>query len=76
MIISVKVITNAKQNKVFELGDCNFKIYLTCIPEKGKANLELIKLLSKHFDTPKSAITITSGIKSHNKVIEIQNTDC
>ncbi len=71
MIISVKVITNAKQNKVFDLGDCNFKIYLTCIAEKGKANLELIKLLSKHFGIPKSAITITSGTKSHNKIIFI-----
>ena len=72
MIISVKVVTNAKQNKVVDLGDASFKIYLTCLAEKGKANLELIKLLSKHFDIPKSAITIISGTKFHNKIIDIK----
>ena len=71
MIISVKVVTNAKQNKVVDLGDASFKIYLTCLAEKGKANLELIKLLSKHFNISKSAITITSGEKTHNKIILI-----
>ena len=73
MIINVKVISNAKQNKIINLSDNSFKIYLTCIAEKGKANESLVKLLSKHFNVSKSQINITSGLKSHNKIIEIQN---
>ena len=71
MMINVKVITTAKQNKIIDVGDRNFKIYLTCVAEKGKANEKLIKLLSEYFNIPKSKITITAGEKSHNKIIEI-----
>lgn len=72
MIINVKVITAAKQNKITELGGGEFKVYLTSIPEKGKANSNLIKLLSKYFCVSKSQINITSGEKSHNKIIEVK----
>ena len=72
MIINVKVITTAKQNKITELRGGEFKVYLTCVPEKGKANNNLLKLLSEYFDVSKSQINIISGKKSHSKVIEIK----
>ncbi|MFN6222240.1 MAG: DUF167 domain-containing protein, partial [Dolichospermum sp.] len=40
-------------------------------PIDGKANEELIKLLAKKFDVPKSSITIKSGVTSRNKLIII-----
>ncbi len=44
---------------------------LTSRPEKGKANLELIKKLAKHFDVPSSQVKIVSGLKSRRKIVEI-----
>ncbi|MEM2130295.1 MAG: DUF167 domain-containing protein [Candidatus Bathyarchaeia archaeon] len=44
---------------------------LTCKPEKGKANMELIKKLAKHFKTSSSHVRIVSGHKSRKKVVEI-----
>ncbi|RLI18075.1 DUF167 domain-containing protein [Candidatus Bathyarchaeota archaeon] len=44
---------------------------LTSKPEKGKANLELIKKLAKHFKVPSSHIRIVSGLKSKRKIVEI-----
>lgn len=41
-------------------------------PVKGEANKEIIKKLSKHFGVPSSSITIKSGQKSKNKIIEIR----
>jgi uncharacterized protein (TIGR00251 family) len=41
-------------------------------PEKGKANLELIKKLAKHFDISSSQIRIISGFKSKRKIVDIQ----
>jgi uncharacterized protein (TIGR00251 family) len=41
-------------------------------PEKGKANLELIKKLAKHFDIPSSQVRIVSGFKSKKKIVDIQ----
>jgi len=46
-------------------------IGLSSKPEKGKANLELIKKISKKFDISSSQVKIIAGAKSKNKVIEI-----
>mgnify|MGYP000038166434 CR=1 FL=1 len=44
---------------------------LTSKPEKGKANLELIKKLAKHFKVPSSHVRIVSGLKSRRKIVEV-----
>ncbi len=44
---------------------------LTSKPEKGKANTELVKKLAKHFNVPSSRVSIISGFKSRNKIVEI-----
>jgi len=46
---------------------------LTSGPEKGKANLELIKKLAKHFKVSPSHIRIVAGLKSRRKIVEIIN---
>ena len=79
MKLLLKVITNAKTNKI-ELNEDrnkleNYKVYLTTTPVKGEANKELIKLLAKHFQVSKSNITILKGEASHYKVIEIDNNE-
>ena len=45
---------------------------LTSIPERGKANTELIRKLAKSFDTSSSNIKIISGYKSRRKIVEIK----
>lgn len=49
------------------------KIYLTAVPEKGKANKKLIELLSETMNISKSKINILKGEKSHEKIIEIDD---
>lgn len=44
-------------------------------PEKGKANQELIKFLSRELKVPKSFIKIISGEKSRMKEVFIRNID-
>ncbi len=46
-------------------------IGLTSKPEKGKANLELIKKISKYFNVPSSSVRIASGAKTRRKIVEI-----
>lgn len=71
MILQVRVVPNAKQEKIFEEGD-RFKVYLTAPAEQGKANKALIRLLAKYFNVKKSQVQIIKGDKSRNKVIEIK----
>ena len=48
---------------IFTSADGNefLKVNVISIPEKGKANQELIKFLSKMFKIPKSEISLISG---------------
>ena len=70
-IIKIKVIPKAKQNRIEKLDDNNLKVYLTTVPEKGKANQSLIKLLAKYFKTAKNNIEIIKGQNSREKIIKI-----
>ena len=47
------------------------KIYLTAAPIRGKANKELIKLLSEKLNIGKNKIRIIKGEKSKEKIIEV-----
>ncbi|MTJ06542.1 DUF167 domain-containing protein [Anabaena sp. UHCC 0204] len=67
----VKVKPNSKQQKIEELADGSLNVHLKSPPVDGKANEELIKLLAKKFDVPKSSIRIKSGTTSRQKLIEI-----
>lgn len=78
--ITVKLTPGAKKNEVFgwetdAAGERFLRVSVTAAPEKGKANAALIKLLSKHWGIPKSAITIVRGETSRMKVIEVAEAD-
>ena len=75
-LLKVKLTPNAKQNAIMgwetdEHRDAILKVSVTAIPEKGKANAALIKLLSKTYKIPKSSIKITKGDTNRLKTLEI-----
>jgi uncharacterized protein (TIGR00251 family) len=72
MQIHIKVIPGAKQNTYKEEAGV-IKVYLTTPPVDGKANAALIKFLAQHFNINTSRIDIIKGLKSRNKVV---NIDC
>ena len=69
--IAVKVKPNSRQQKIIEAEDGSLNVHLKSPPVDGKANQELIKLLAKKYQVPKSQIMIKSGISSKTKLIEI-----
>lgn len=71
MQITVKVKPNSKEQKIIEENDGSLTIRLKSPPVDGKANEELIKILSKKYSVPKSYIRIKSGASSRQKLIEI-----
>lgn len=70
MIFNIRVSPRASRNRVEQSGN-NFKVYLTKPAADGLANNQLIELLSKHFKIKKYQIKIKSGLKSRNKLLEI-----
>ncbi len=71
MIIRVKVKTGAKERRIEKISANFYKIFVKSPPVKGKANKEIIEILSNYFDVPKSKIKIVKGLTSKEKEIEI-----
>lgn len=71
MKFTVKVITRSSKNEVIGESNGILKVKLISVPEKGKANNDLIDLLSNHFEVKKDQIKIVRGWTNNIKLIEI-----
>ena len=69
--IRVRVTTKASKNAVIGAKNNELSVYVTAVPENGKANEAIIKLLSKKFRCAKTKISLISGSKSRNKLFRI-----
>ena len=69
-LIKIKVIPNAKKNKVVE-SEGLFKVYVNAPAVDGKANKALLAVLSEYFNIRKGSIKIVRGEKSREKVVEV-----
>lgn len=47
------------------------KVAVTAVPEDGKANAALVKLLAKQWKLPKTSITLTAGATDRRKTLLI-----
>lgn len=52
-------------------GGAVLKVQVTTVPENGKANAALCKLLSKELKVPKSAIAVVAGATDRRKTLSI-----
>jgi uncharacterized protein (TIGR00251 family) len=71
MFLSIKTIPNSKKLEIEKLSETSYRIKLNAPPREGKANEKLVEVLSKYFNVPKSSVTIATGNKSRNKIVEI-----
>lgn len=79
-IIRVRLSPNSSCCKVTGIfqtpdGSCYLKISINSVPEKGKANAELISFLAKKLKIAKSQISIISGELDRYKKILITSDD-
>lgn len=71
LIFDIKVIPGSGRQKCIVDKSGILKFYLKSQPEKGAANQELIKILSKTLKITQSDIEIVTGLTSHKKKIKI-----
>jgi uncharacterized protein len=69
--LMVKVIPNAGRNEITGFKEDVLQMRVAAPPDKGKANKELVDFLSEQLGIKKSAIAITRGLTSRNKVLSI-----
>lgn len=70
MKVLIRVKPNSKTEEIVQEGD-KLLIKVHEQPREGKANQAVIKLLAQHFGVSMSQIRILSGLRSKNKIIEL-----
>ena len=75
MKIQIKVIPRSSKNSVEKIDETHYKVKVTAVPEKGRANDMVIKTLADYFKIKKYQITIISGTTIPDKIVEIIGLD-
>ncbi len=69
--ISVRVTPKASRNEVTQADDGSLRVKVTVVPEGGKANAAVVKLLAKALGIAKSDLELIRGETSRDKVFRL-----
>jgi len=69
--LRVRLAPKASRNALRGVENGRLKVTVTAVPEDGKANQALIRLLAKTWRLPKSDISVIAGARDRNKDILI-----
>ena len=72
MKITVKVKPNSRESGVEEIGPHHLLVRVKAPPRENQANREVMETLAEHLHVPKSRLSIVAGMRSKQKVIEIE----
>jgi uncharacterized protein len=70
--LHIKVKPNARVSTLDQQADGTWLAQLKSPPVDGKANLELIALVAKHFGRRKSQVSIRSGASGRMKLVQVE----
>lgn len=70
--IAVRVTPKASRNKVV-CEDGIVRVYVTVVPEGGKANAAVVKLLAKALGVPKSRLILMRGATARDKLFRVSD---
>jgi hypothetical protein len=70
-VIKVRVKPRARVSELVRESAGTWTARIQSPPVDGKANVELIGLVAKHFGCSKSAVTIKSGASGRLKLVQI-----
>ena len=68
--IAVRVTPKASRNRI-TVEDGTIRVYVTVVPEGGKANAAVVKLLAKALGVPKSRLELVRGATARDKVFRV-----
>ena len=74
--VAVRLTPKASRDRVEQVvldsaGQAAIKVSVTAVPEDGKANAALLKLLAKEWKLPRSSMEIVLGATDRRKVVLI-----
>ncbi|MGB0900516.1 DUF167 domain-containing protein [Halocynthiibacter sp.] len=69
--IAVRVTPKASRNEVTLAEDGSLRVKVTTVPENGKANAAVVKLLAKTLGVAKSDLQLIRGAASREKLFRL-----
>ena len=74
--VAIRLTPKASRNAIAGIaeagqGESVLKVMVTAVPEAGKANEALIKLLAKEWGIAKSSMSLVAGATDRNKILHI-----
>ena len=77
MIVKVKVFPKSKINLIeclmIDNGELSLVVRVTAVPDKGEANNNVIKMISKFLNVSQSSIALIKGHRCRQKVFRVDN---
>ncbi|MDD5606122.1 MAG: DUF167 domain-containing protein [Patescibacteria group bacterium] len=71
MRVNVVAVPKSSRNAIEKLAEGSYKIWVTALPIRGRANEAVGEILAKEFEVPKSMVKLVSGHRTKKKVFEI-----
>jgi len=71
-ILEVRVQPKSGRTAVSLEPSGRVKVWVTEPPERGKANDAVVEALARALGVPKSAVTVTRGHASRNKLVRVE----
>ncbi|MDP2739419.1 MAG: DUF167 domain-containing protein [Pseudorhodobacter sp.] len=68
--IAVRVTPRASRNAVVA-EDCAIRVYVTCVPEDGKATKAVVAVLAKAMGVAKTRLTLVRGATARDKLFRL-----
>jgi len=68
--IALRVTPKASRNRIV-MEEGQIRVYVTTVPEGGKANAAVVKLLAKALGVPKSRLELIRGQTARDKVFRV-----
>jgi uncharacterized protein (TIGR00251 family) len=74
--VAIRLTPKASRNAIAGIaeagqGEAVLKVMVTAVPEAGKANEALIKLLAKEWGVAKYSVSLVAGATDRNKILHI-----
>ncbi|MCA0921869.1 DUF167 domain-containing protein [Pseudooceanicola nanhaiensis] len=69
--IALRVTPKASRNRIERGEDGGLRVYVTVVPEDGKANVAVQKLLAKAMGIARSRLTLLRGQTARDKVFRV-----
>lgn len=73
--LRVRVSPAARSDAIVGRHGEGWKVRVTAVPEGGKANDAVVRLLAERLELPGKSVTLVSGPSSKDKIVELAGID-